>query len=97
MMKLGEIKKMLKEDFNEKYLYNLRRIDIEKEVTTFGIVNVKMSTNFREYVVGTFKVWDNELKLDEKKMDKVEQYVKKLVKSFRDVEEMDDYVDGEQQ
>lgn len=88
MLKLPEIKKMLKQEFNEKYLYNLSG-EIKVERDTYATAVVKIQVSYKEYVIGTFGLLNQQAQLDEKLFKAVEKYVDKVVKSLAGVEEMD--------
>ena len=87
MMKLTEMKKMIKKDFNEKYIYNLERCTITIRHETYGIINTYLQIGTKEYCINT--TLDENCKTDVKKVEEVGKYVKKVVKSFVKVEEID--------
>ena len=89
MMKLGEMKKMIKSDFNEKYIYNLERCEIETVKETFGIITVWLHIGTKSYCIATERYFDNNLQVDTKQLAKIEKYVEKVRKSMQDVEEID--------
>ena len=89
MMKLTEIKKMLKEEFNEKYLYNLQRISITVQRRTYGVATVDIQVSYKIYTVATVGLLDDNLNIDQKQIEAINKYVAKLEKSFSKVEEMD--------
>lgn len=87
-MTLPQIKKMLKQEFNEKYLYNLSG-EIKVERDTYATAVVKIQVGFTDYVLATFGLLDEKAQLDEKQFRAVERYTDKVVKSLGTVEEMD--------
>ena len=89
MMKLTEMKKMIKKDFNEKYIYNLERCEIIIRHETYGIINTYLQIGTKEYCINTTLVLDENCKTDVKKVEEAGKYVKKVVKSFVKVEEID--------
>ena len=89
MMKLTEMKKMIKSDFNEKYIYNLERCTITIRHETYGIINTYLQIGTKEYCINTTLTLDKNCKTDVKKVEEVGKYVKKVVKSFVKVEEID--------
>ena len=89
MMKLTEMKKMIKKDFNEKYIYNLERCTITIRHETYGIINTYLQIGTKEYCINTTLTLDKNCKTDVKKVEEVGKYVKKVVKSFVKVEEID--------
>ena len=89
MMKLTEMKKMIKKDFNEKYIYNLERCTITIRHETYGIINTYLQIGTKEYCINTTSTLDENCKTDVKKVEEVGKYVKKVVKSFVKVEEID--------
>ena len=89
MMKLTEMKKMIKKDFNEKYIYNLERCEITVIKESFGIITVWLHIGTKEYCIATERYFDNNLQVDQKQLDKVEKYVEKVRKSMEKVEEID--------
>lgn len=88
MMTLPQIKKMLKQEFNEKYLYNLSG-EIKVERDTYATAVVKIQVGFTDYVLATFGLLDEKAQLNEKQFRAVERYTDKVVKSLGTVEEMD--------
>jgi hypothetical protein len=88
-MKLTEMKKMIKKDFNERYIYNLVRCEIEVVKETFGIITVWLHIGTKDYCIATESYFDNDLQVDTKQLDKVDKYVEKVRKSMQDVEEID--------
>ena len=89
MMKLTEMKKMIKKDFNEKHIYNLERCEIIIRHTTYGIIDTYLQIGTKEYCINTTNILNEECKTDVKKVESVGKYVKKVVKSFVEVEEID--------
>lgn len=89
MMKLTEMKSMIKKDFNERYIYNLERCEIEVITETYGIINVYMNIGTKRYCIATESIIDMNCRIDNNKVDKVNKYVDKVRKSFEKVEEID--------
>lgn len=89
MMKLTEMKKMIKSDFNERYIYNLERCEIEVITETYGIINVYMNIGTKRYCIATESIIDMNCQTDTKKVERVNKYVDKVRKSFEKVEEID--------
>ena len=89
MMKLTEMKKMIKKDFNEKYIYNLERCTITIRHETYGIINTYLQIGTKEYCINTTLTLDENCKTGVKKVEEAGKYVKKVVKSFVKVEEID--------
>lgn len=87
-MTLPQIKKMLKTEFDEKYLYNLSgKILVERD--TYATAVVKIQVSFKEYAIATFGLLDEKAQLNEKQFKAVERYVAKVEHSLGTVEEMD--------
>ena len=89
MIKLTEMKKMIKKDFNEKYIYNLERCTIMSKRTTYGIIDTYLQIGTKEYCIDTTLILDENCRIDEKQVEKVRKYVQKVTKSFVKVEEID--------
>ena len=88
-MKLTEMKKMIKKDFNEKHIYNLERCEIIINHTTYHIIDTYLQIGTKSYCIDTTSTLDENCKTDVKKVESVAKYVKKVVKSFVEVEEID--------
>jgi predicted nucleic acid-binding protein len=89
MIKLTEMKKMIKKDFNEKHIYNLERCTITIRHNTYGIIDTYLQIATKEYCINTTSVLNENCRKDVKKVEEARKYVKKVVKSFVEVEEID--------
>ena len=88
MLKLPEIKKMLKKEVGENCLW-LVKADLIVERDTYGTAVVKIQVGYKQLAIATFGLLNENCRLDEKQFKAVEKYVTKVKKSLVEVEEME--------
>lgn len=87
MMKMNEVKKMIKERFDETCLWNLSgEVIVERQ--TYGVATVELQISYVRWCLGTFSLLDENCQLDPKKFKEVDKYVKRVLKSLVGTEEM---------
>ena len=91
MMNLREIKAMLKSEFGIKHLYELSQVDLiqNNEDLHQGIVKVELQVSYKRYVLGTFGIWDANLKVSKRKVKKYMAYFDKIETWLVDKQEVD--------
>lgn len=88
MLKLPEIKKLIKTVINDKCLW-LVKADLIVERVTYGMADVKIQLGYKQYSIGTFNLLNEQAKLEEKQFKAVEKFVDKVYNSLVNVEEME--------
>jgi hypothetical protein len=88
MLKLPEIKKMLKKEVGDNCLW-LVKANLVVERTTWATATVFVEIGYKQLAIATFGLMDENCQLQEKYFKAVEKYVQKVEKSLTQVEEME--------
>ena len=88
MMKLPEIKKMIKNEINDNCLWMVKAELIIRR-TTYATASVYIKLGYKELAIATFGLMNEKAELQEKNFKAVEKYAAKVENSLVNVEEME--------